>query len=202
MNYGDLKASVEATLNRSDNTAALTASFIDKGIRLIQRRARLPFMEQAVIVAVGDDFAGIDIPADFLGLIALHHGDRPQPLEAVGRPAFDAVPQGARPQAYTRERGRLLIAGRPRPGSTLRYSYHADAAALVADQDSNGLLAAMPDLVEWAALIFASEHFEDPRGDRWHARYEATMADIEAQNARLTLDDAAVAPCVSWAAAG
>jgi hypothetical protein len=200
MNYGDLKASVEATLNRSDNSAVLTASFIDKGIRLIQRRARLPFMEQAVIVAVGDDFAGIDIPADFLGLITLHHADHPRPLEAVGRSAFDAVPPGARPQVHTRDRGRLLIAGRPRSGSTLRYSYHADASALGTDEDTNGLLAAMPDLVEWAALIFAAEHFEDPRGDRWNARYEATMADIEAQNARLTLDDAAVAPAAGWAA--
>lgn len=200
MNYGDLKASVEATLNRSDNTPALTASFIDKGIRLIQRRVRLPFMEQAVVVAVGDDFGGIDIPADFLGLIVLHHADHPRPLEAVGRPAFDAVPRAARPQVYTRERGTFLVAGLPRPGSTFHYSYHADAAALADDQDSNGLLAAMPDLVEWAALIFASEHFEDPRGDRWNARYEAAMADIEAQNVRLVLDDAAIAPVVTWAA--
>jgi len=200
MNYGDLKASIEATLNRSDNTAALTASFVDKGIRLIQRRVRLPFMEQAVVVDVGDDFAGIDIPGDFLGMIVLHHTDHPRPLEAVGRSTFDAVPMAARPQVYTRDRGNFLVAGRPRPGSTLRYSYHADATALNADGDTNGLLAAMPDLVEWAALIFASEHFEDPRGDRWNARYEAAMADIEAQNARLTLDDAAVAPLVTWAA--
>lgn len=202
MNYGDLKASIEATLNRTDNTPALTASFVDKGIRLIQRRARLPFMEQAVIVAVGDDFAGIDIPSDFLGMIALHHGDGPRPLQVVGRPAFDAVPPAAAPQVYTRERGRLLVAGRPRPGSTFRYVYHADAAALGLDEDTNGLLAAMPDLVEWAALIFAAEHFEDPRGERWQARYEATMADIEAQAARLTLDDAAIAPAAAWAALG
>lgn len=200
MNYGDLKASIEATLNRTDNTPTLTASFIDKGIRLIQRRVRLPFMERAVVVDVGADFAGIDIPGDFLGMIALHHGDQRQALEPVGRAAFDAVPPSTRPQVYTRDRGYFLVAGRPRPGSTLRYSYHADATALGADGDSNGLLAAMPDLVEWAALIFASEHFEDPRGDRWNARYEATMADIEAQNARILLDDAAMAPLAGWAA--
>lgn len=199
MNFGDLKASIEATLNRSDNTPALTTSFVDKGIRLIQRRARLPFMEQAVVVDVGEDFAGIDIPPDFLGMIVLHHADHPRPLEAVGRPAFGRVSTAAPPLVYTRDRGNFLVAGRPRPGSTFHYSYHADAAGLAADEDTNGLLAAMPDLVEWAALIFAAEHFEDPRGDRWNARYEATMADIETQNARLTLDDAAIAPLSGWA---
>ncbi len=199
MNYGDLKASIEATLNRTDNTPALTAAFVDKGIRLIQRRARLPFMEQAVVVEVGAGFTGIDIPGDFLGMIALHHASDARALEPVGRAAFDAVPAAARPQVYTRDRGSFLLAGRPPAGSTLRYSYHADATALNADGDSNGLLAAMPDLVEWAALIFAAEHFEDPRGERWAARYEAVMADVEAQNARLVLDDAAVAPLAGWA---
>ncbi len=199
MNYGALKASFEATLNRTDNTPTLTASFIDKGIRLIQRRARLPFMERTVEFDVGQDFAGVDIPGDFLEVRHLEHSGSPQPLTpASSLRALRAVPAASLPTVYFRLRGSFLIAGTPAEGSTLSLTYFADMAALSADSDTNGLLSAMPDLVEWSALIFAAEHFEDPRGDRWNARYEATMADIEAQAERLETLDQTMASTVDW----
>ncbi len=201
MTYGQLKASFEATLNRTDGSPALTASFIDKGIRLIQRRARLPFMERTVEYTVDPSWVNLDIPGDFLELINLEcSGSRHPLIPASTLRAFRSIPIASTPSVYFRQLGALLIAGTPPAGAVLSLTYHADMAALSDDADTNGLLAAMPDLVEWAALIFAAEHFEDPRGDRWSARYEATMADIEVQAERLVTLDQAMAPMADWSA--
>ncbi len=202
MNYGQLKASIEATLNRSDGTQALIASFVAKGIRLIQRRLRLPFMERTIEHVVGPAWTGLDIPGDFLELIHLDCSTVPRPLVPVPTlRAFRAIPASSLPAVYFRERGAFLIAGRPPQGSVLTLTYHADMAGLTEDTDTNGLLAAMPDLVEWAALIFAAEHFEDPRGDRWNARYDATMSDVEIQAERLVTLDQAILPMIDWSTA-
>jgi len=199
LNYGQLRASIEATLNRTDGCPALTTSFVDKGIRLIQRRARLPFMERTVEYTVGPVWAGLNIPGDFLEVLHLECSGSPRPLTPMPTlRAFRAVPPASLPSAYFRQRGSLLIAGAPAEGVELSLTYHADMAALADDADTNGLLTAMPDLVEWAALIFAAEHFEDPRGDRWNARYETTMADIEAQAERLVTLDQAMQPMADW----
>lgn len=199
MNYGQLKASIEATLNRTDSTPTLTASFIDKGIRLIQRRVRLPFMEKGLKIDVGPVWTGIDIPADMLAPVSIQHsGNLRRPLVVASLVQFHGVDPTSTPQVYTRQLGSYLIAGTPAEGSYFLFAYHADMAVLADDEDTNGLLASAPDAVEWAALIFAAEHFEDPRGDRWNARYEATMTALEDQGNQLELNDQTMASTVEW----
>ncbi|MBB6253030.1 phage adaptor protein [Nitrospirillum iridis] len=191
MNYGDIKGRIKSRVNRKDLSDDLAAQFVDEAMTRIGRVLRIPSMEQLFTVGVSDGFTGIDIPNDFLDLRAvfLDHTE----LRRVALPEFLRMHPHDTPRVFTRMGPRFLVRGTPRPGVSVYLNYYAAFGALIADSDKNALTEASPDLITYAALSVAADHFVDDRQASWEARYQSILSDIMAQAESLEMSGAVMA---------
>ena len=114
MNYGELKDHFEALLNRSDNTSALTTTFIDQGIRRIARQLRSPMNEKVKVITLSSQTASITLPSDFIEIISLYYKDR----ELIRLPnsefrRFADNPVTGRPNHFIRQQETVFIHPQP-----------------------------------------------------------------------------------------
>jgi hypothetical protein len=199
MNYGELKTHFTSMLNRRDLTATLRDTFLQTGISRIQRELRAPFMEKTVLYTVGSSYDGIEIPADYIALIALTIVDQETKLIRVdlGK-ALDAATRVGEPQVFARQVGKWVIGPTPLEDDVVRIDYVAEVEALVNDEDENTLSIIAPDLVTYAGLVLAAEYFLDRRLEYFEARYKDTLGLIQAQAHDDELSNAAMLPCTYY----
>ena len=181
MNYGDLKTHFEAVLNRSDITSALTTTFINQGISRIQRQLRSPINERKADYTITSSTPSVILPNDFLEIISLYMDQYELSRVTMSRyrQLQDANEQG-NPRFFTREQQRLLLYPSPTSG-TLTLYYYCDFPALVNNQDENDLTAVASDLVVYAALTYASDHFLDERAPIFEQKFNQFMAELQEQ---------------------
>jgi len=181
MNYGELKSHFEALLNRSDNTSALTETFITQGISRIGRQLRTAMNEKVQAYALTSQTALFTLPSDFLEIISLYYGDRQLirlPM-AKFRPFTTSAATGA-PKYFTRQQEGILLYPQPADG-TLTLYYYGDFDDLTADSDSNALSVAAPDLIIYAALTYAADFYLDERAELFEAKYQGFLSEIQEQ---------------------
>jgi hypothetical protein len=196
MNYGELRAAFEARLKRRDLAVGASADYIQLGLSRIQRTLRVPAMEATAVVTIDEDYdpdVGFEIPSDLLSLISVstQHG-------SIRRTGIDEVlarlTETGVPRIFAQRGGAYILAPYPLDSDEIRIDYHAEFDALEDDEDDNFLSIIAPDLILYAALVYAADDFLDRRGERWAANYEALLQELQSQAAADELSSAVVSP--------
>jgi len=181
MNYGEVKSHFEALLNRSDNTSALTTTFIEQGIRRITRQLRSAMNEKVQVFTLSAQTASFTLPSDFLEIISLYYKDR----ELLRLPnsqfrKFADNPVQGKPVNFTRQQEAVFIHPQPSDGDLTLY-YYGDFDALSADSDTNALTETAPDLLIYAALTYAADYYLLDQAALYEQKYQAFLAETQGQ---------------------
>ncbi len=181
MNYGEVKSHFEALLNRSDNTSALTTTFIEQGIRRVARMLRSGMNEKVQVITLSQPTASITLPSDFLELISLYYKDRElvRLPNSQFRPYADNPVKG-KPDHFTRQQETLFIHPQPSDGDITLY-YYGDFDPLSSDTDSNALTVSAPEVVIYAALTFSADYYLDERASLFEQKFQTFLAEIQSQ---------------------
>jgi len=200
MNYGELKDHFEALLNRSDNTSALTTTFIDQGIARIQRQLRTPLNENKTDYSITGAITSVTLPTDFLEIISLYQ-DRYELSRITMSKYRELQKQGAQgiPRFFCREQQKLLLYPTPKTG-TLTLYYYGEFPALSANTDTNNLTTVCPDLVIYAALTYAADYYLDERASIFEQKYNQFLLEIQEQSNDQELNGSinAIQPAYSY----
>jgi hypothetical protein len=182
MNYGELKTHFQSILNRRDLTTSLKETFLQLAISRIQRELRAPLMEKAVEVTISSDYDGLEIPSDYIALVALTVVDEEIKLQRVDLEVaqLEALSQ-THPRVFARQGGKWILGPTPTEDTVIRIDYFAELGALEDDTDENTLTIVAPDLITYGALTYAAEYFLDRRLEAFENRYQATLTAIQGQ---------------------
>lgn len=193
MNKAQIRTQVLSLLNRNDCLNSTADSFIDLALSRIQRTLRIAPMERQqdmVSNDAGDNL--ITIPQDFLSMKYLYSGSTMLEFRDFG--TFLSLPDfTGSPEVYTRARGGLLIKPRPPVGTEISMIYYGQFDSLVADTDENSLSNVAPDLLIYASLTFAADHFVDDRKQLFEDRYKSIYAELEEQSRMVEWDQSTMA---------
>lgn len=192
--YGEVKTEFTSLLNRRDITAAQTTTFVQNALRRAQRNLRVPAMEQAVEVEIGDDYAGLPLPSDYLQLIRLVNSDGEE-LERVDLTTANARAETTGvPKVFCRQGSKWVLGPTPLEDDTVRIDYFGQFEDLEEDADENWLTEIAPDLLVYGALSFAGKHFNDRRRQEWEQMYRDIFLELQDQGDRDELINAVVMP--------
>jgi hypothetical protein len=188
--YSELQTQFLGLLNRRDATTTQAQAYIQNAIQVIQRELRCPAMEKSVVATIDDGYVGLPIPTDFLELqnlipLTLDGGStvsdyRRMEKTDISRALSAAVDTGL-PRRYCRQGGLWVLAPSPVVGDTIRIDYWAELSPLVNPTDTNVISIIASDLIVYKALSLSSDFFNDPRGDKWEARYNQIFQDLQTQ---------------------
>lgn len=186
--FADLKQDVIDLINRNDCTDALAATFVTQAQRRLLRTLRLPSLEQKHEIIAGTTTPAIFdsttgtyyIQGDFLELIYIF--DEERILERVPLRKFLDLskkhPAAGEPKFYTRVKNTFELKPKPQAGHKFWVMYVADDTPLVNNTDTNTLSVSCPDLVVYAAVMYAADYFNDSRKPQFEDVYNKIYADV------------------------
>ena len=210
-NYASIKQDVIDLINRTDITSALAGTFVNQAQRKIARTLRLPSLEKIQTITVGTTSNTIynattgqyTFPNDFLELVYIYDNNRI--LERVPLRDFLELtkkhPATGRPRYYTRKQNKFEFRPRGQTGDEINVVYFADPADLTNNADTNIFTDVCPDLLVYAAVLYAADYFNDSRKQV----FEDTYNKLYAETAALAADtdkataDASVRPAFDYA---
>jgi hypothetical protein len=183
MNYGAMKTLFNGLLNRRDNTAALTETFMQNSLLRTQRKLRIPAMEASTVFTIPSNYTGLQIPNDFLELIALSD---PANATELTRTSLQnamryALILGELPRVFARQAGKWVIGPTPTTATTIQIDYYALFGTLAADGDTNVITDVMPDGIVYGALSLACDYYLDKRHDVFEQRYLSIRDGVQEQ---------------------
>jgi hypothetical protein len=85
-----------------------------------------------------------------------------------------------KPQYFTRQQEALFIYPQPASGDLNLY-YYGDFGTLTDDSDETPLTIAAPDLITYAALTYAADHFLDERAEVFEAKFNQFLTEVQGQ---------------------
>ena len=185
MNWGELKTHFNSVLNRRDLTSTLRDTFLKMGIARIQRELRAPMMEKTVLVTVDtDNYDGIEIPSDYIGLVSLTVVGLETKLQRVDLNVaeLEADKGIATPRVFARRAGKWILGPKPADGEVVRIDYYGEMGTLTNDEDENTLTIIAWDLITYAALVLAAEYYLDTRLENFEKRYQTIFDEIQYQS--------------------
>ena len=201
MTYGELRTHFNAVLNRRDLTTTLRDSFLQMGISKIQRELRTPLMEKSVLVTVGSDYDGIEIPSDYIALVALSAevGVNTYKLQRVDLEVAkrEEAKGTATPRVFSRQGGKWILGPTPAEDDVIRIDYYGEVGELSDDADENTLTIIAWDLIIYAALVLAAEYYLDKRLETFNERYMQTLSALQGQSDYDEISDAVMRPCIT-----
>jgi hypothetical protein len=183
LNYGQLKTYLKDLINRSDITDALVVQFITQSKVRIERRLRLSTMSHVVSFTLDGTTGSWKLPPDFLELIELY-SDQGE-LERVDTTTYlrTLATQGI-PRVFTQTGADMRMRPIPSAETTMYLSYYRSLPDLVLDEDQNLWSSAAVDCLTYGAAEVAGDYYEDERLQRYAAKFEATLAELEDQQFR------------------
>ena len=185
MNFNDLTARFQSILNRDDCTPDNAAIYLQDSMARVTREARLPDMERSqVTVVIDQPMTFLAIPPDLIQVIDLYAVDLPgrapdKPLDLVSQRQLMGYAPSALPAVYSRFSGQFNFRGSIPPGASVVLYYYGEFPDIVRGEDSNPLTASNPDLVIYGALSFAGDVFDHPSTDKWEARYQQILGQVQ-----------------------
>jgi hypothetical protein len=129
---------------------------------------------------VVDSLNQVTIPTDYLELIhMIHEGD----ADRVKLQRLEAGDLFARTQTgatlyFTRLGGVWEFRGSA-IGDTVTVYYYGDPPPIEEDTDSDPLFLIAADLVNYGALSYAADQFQDERGPTFEARFQQLLEEVE-----------------------
>ena len=199
MNYGELKTHFQSILNRRDLTASLRETFLQMSIARIQRELRAPLMEKAVEVTIGSEYDGLEIPSDYIALVALTVVDEEIKLQRVDLNVAqrEAAAQNDFPRVFARQGGKWVLGPTPVEDTVIRIDYFGELDEIEEDEDENVLTIVAPDLITYGALVYAAEYFLDRRLEAFENRYQTMLNQIQSQADYDEISQGVIRPCSS-----
>ena len=211
MTFAEIKAQLRALINRTDMADAVAANFIQMAQDRLERwpqvdpmryAPRPSFMEKFIkftVTADVDNPGAFTVPNDFLQIISIYSGS--VEVERVGVPTFlqyDEASSGT-PRVFMQTRHSIRMRPVPPDDQDLYMLYFGTAAALVAEDDENEWSTAAADVLLYGAAVFAADHFEDDRFNRFEDRFTQGLRELQDQ----TINEAqsgstAIAPITSY----
>lgn len=185
MNFNDLTARFQSILNRDDCTPDAAAIYLQDSMARVTREARLPDMERSQVTAVIDQpMTFIAIPPDLIQVIDLFVVSLPdnspdRPLDLVSQRQVMRYDPAMQPQVYSRFQGQFNFRGAIPKGASVVLSYYGEFPDILDGTQSNPLTASNPDLVIYGALSFAGDVFDHPSTDKWEARYQQILGQVQ-----------------------
>lgn len=181
MTYSELRAAFTAILNRRDITPSLITTFINLGIQNLQRKLRLPAMEEMLEFSTSGN--EVPIPVDYLELISLYVDDTTNGRRKLERKDLETVLKASatvgQPLYFCRVNSFFLIGPVPPAASTLYVNYYKGASDLSADDDTNWMTLAIPSLVIYSSLKYAADHYLDDRKMLWAQTLKEELEDVK-----------------------
>ena len=103
------------------------------------------------------------------------------------------------PKYFTRQQEALFIYPQPASGDLTLY-YYGDFGTLTNDSDETPIIVAAPDLVTYAALTYAADHFLDERSQLFEAKFNQFLLEIQEQanDQELNGSTQAISPAYSY----
>ncbi|MBX6322657.1 MAG: hypothetical protein IRY94_12570 [Rhodospirillaceae bacterium] len=200
--YDELKDAIGAWLARPGD-ATLTPfvpAFIALAEARLNRRLRLRAMEaRATLTLTGPLTA---LPADFLEVVSLRLAGGSRETLGYAPPvvldAIDSRTPAGRPRVYTLTGDSLRVAPAPGAPCVAELAYLRRLPPLSAQQPTNWLLAAAPDLYLYGALLEAAPFLmDDERARLWQAAFETAVQALVEADARDRTGAAAPAAVVA-----
>lgn len=179
MNLGEFRTLFLGRLNRDDCTNALADGFITEGITRIQREVRAPIMERTHDVIVGSGGAAeFTLPTNYLEGFEVLVDNVPLARRSYRQFLRETY---SYPAIYARYGATIYVSGNVGEGATFRLLYFGAFDPLPTDGDTNTLLETSPDLLLYASLSAAGDHFQHEKVAEWEARYVATRESLQMQ---------------------
>ena len=210
MDYATLRTRLKSLINRSDFTDDLANSFIQMAQDRLERwpqvdplryAPRPSFMEKYVSFTVTydpDHPGSITLPNDFLQIISLH--TETGEVERVGMSKFlKYLETAGDPKVFIQAGHSLRMRPYPSDTTTIYMMYYGTAATLSADTDENEWTIAAVDAMLYGAAVYACDHFEDERLDRYEMRFKEALLELQDQAINESLSGSmAVSPAYNY----
>jgi hypothetical protein len=198
VDYATIKAQLRGLINRSDMTDELAGTFIQMAQDRLERwpqvdplkyAPRPSFMEKYVTLTLTpsvDEPGAFALPNDFLQLISIFTGSRE--LEKVDISRFIALPETeGSPTAFIQTGHAIRMRPIPPTTTSISFLYYGTAKALSLATDENEWTIAASDALIYGAAVFAADHFEDERLDRFEGRFSQALLELQDQTINETL---------------
>lgn len=194
-NYKDLKAAVQAYLNRNDaKTVDNIPMFINFAEKMFTRMIKLPFYETNYDVKYDAvTLKHVPIPSDFLNLkhIWVDSGRGPVHLTRTDVETFTNLQERNaeglnHPKWFTRVGAQIRIYPEPKDGETVHCIYFRDITEMRADADAPYHLIVSPEIMLYLSLRHASIFIRDNDQEQ----YWMTKASDAVTSLQTLLDDA------------
>ena len=173
MNYQQIRDQFYLLLNRNDCTDDQADLFISLGLTRTARKLRTPIQKFTASVVIDElyDEEGIRLPADYLGMYEVRvDGKRQDRLSRnQAQDFYGFYIQGA----FLRFSYDLEL------GQTVEIEYYADFLNETGDTDINPYALVIPDVILYAALIYAADVFTDARKMDWSNTFIALAGEVQ-----------------------
>ncbi len=195
--YAQLKASIEAWLNR-DDLDQYVGDFIALFEATFERTARVREMLVRAVTVPAADEPRENLPGDFLELKAIQFNASPVVVPEFASAAwirnyrrYTGAESGV-PRYFTIEGGQLLFERTPN-ATELEILYYQKLPRLSDEQTSNWLLAAHPDIYLYGALVHSAPFLkDDERIALWAGLLEKAMTELRSADGRAQANSAPV----------
>lgn len=172
MNYGELREQFLELLNRDDCTDTLADRFIQMGLRRIERVLRTPLQRVVQTTTVGTTFDGaLGIPTDFLGLHQIRVNGYAIPRLINAQRDKDGFYVEGVEFVFTLPLG---------AGDEIEIEYYNEFDVSPSLSTTTGYSLVMGDVVIYAALIYAADHFLDNRKADYDATFKGLVSELQA----------------------
>lgn len=181
MTRGELLRNFRELLNRNDLTDELADLFISDGIRRVERVLRTQFQRKVIQSTIPADFVGyIDIPSDYIGIYWIKVNGIRLSREADAQDEIDYLPGQTR--SFYMEGDRFYFVPSLKQDDIVRIEYYATINNGFGDDDTTQASAIIPDLVRYAALIFAAIYYVDERLPTYQSIFRELRDEVQLQN--------------------
>jgi hypothetical protein len=172
MNYGELRAHFLDVLNRTDCTLAQANTFISMGLRRTERLLRTPIQKTVLELTVDDTWNGfLMIPSDYIGFYS---------ISVNGVPVPRIVPsQLGMMNGFIVEHARFTFQPDLKPGDELKLIYYNEFTQAPPDDSIVDYSLVLPDLITYAALVFACDTFVDERKATFEGTLTALVQEVQ-----------------------
>lgn len=177
MNYFEMRSMFTDILNRTDVTTEDADKLINLGVRRIERRLRTMMQKVTVTLAANPDDS-FTMPPDLLSVERLED-------DCGVIPRVGTVVEWERGYRHT---PRGLFLGVPKLTVDLTYYAALDKTVPTSPTEPpTSHSSTIPDVVVYAALVYACDKYEDQRAMRFVDTFERLMAEVQLADDELQM---------------
>jgi len=180
VNRLELRAQFQDILNRTDCSEDQADKFLDFGLRRSERVLRTPLQKQLLDYPIPEGYPEyITVPAGYLGLEWLRiNGYSPRRIS----------PANSCDDGFWFEKGQIHFRPAIAEGDTIRLSYYAETSLDAGDDEEvSPTSISIPDVIIYAALVFAADTFVDERKQSWKDTLKELIAEVQDMSDRDSL---------------